>query len=185
MAQPTRTKIHAEEYFQLEVYAENNLIQLIDGEVIVGMPPIPKHQDIVRELTILIGLHARQHGGKMYSSPIELYLDENNVYEPDVLYIKPDGKCEVSEKRLTGAPNLIIEILSPSTAKHDKTTKFDAYQRHGVDEYWIIDPAHDIIDVWTLSDNSLFAHQGAFAIGDEFISATLSESVKVEDIFNL
>ena len=60
---------------------------------------------------------ARKLGGKALTSPIEVYLDENNVFEPDVIYLKPDSQCTVGEKRLTGAPELVVEVLSPSTAK--------------------------------------------------------------------
>ena len=179
--QPT-TRITAESYFQLNDYQQHDLIQLINGEVVIGMPPIPKHQRIVREILVMLTLLARKIGGEAYDSPIELYLDENNVYEPDVLYMSPNSKCKVKAKRLEGAPELVVEVLSPSTARYDKREKFEGYEKHGVQEYWIVDPVHDLIDVWTL-DSGKFVHQGAYSVDDAFISVVLKVDVEVKTLF--
>ena len=136
MVESTRTRINASDYYQLPEYEQHDLIQLIDGEFVIGMPPVLKHQDIVREILILLTLIARQVGGKACDSPIEVYLDDHNVFEPDVLYIKPDnlGIAQQDEKRIVGAPNLVVEVLSPSTAKFDRQDKYQAYEQHGVDD---------------------------------------------------
>jgi Uma2 family endonuclease len=183
MIQPTRTQVRATEYFDLPEYAQHELIQLIDGEVIVGMPPIPRHQDIVRELLVLLTLIARKIGGTVYSAPIEVMLDEVNVFEPDVLYIKPEGRCTVGDKRLTGPPDLVVEVLSPGTAKYDRQQKYQAYQRHGVTEYWIVDPIHETVEVYRLGDAGRFERLGAFSSTDTFESSVLGEMVSVEAIF--
>ncbi|MEM6281948.1 MAG: Uma2 family endonuclease [Chloroflexota bacterium] len=184
MIQPTRTRVRATDYYQLPEYADHDLIQLIDGEVIVSMPPIPKHQDIAGEIFYLFKTIARQSGARTFFSPIEVVLDEHNVFEPDVLYLKPDSACTVGEKRLSGAPDLVVEVLSPGTAKYDRQQKYEAYERHGVGEYWIVDPLHDIIEVWTLGEDGLFKRQGAYAGDDTFKSVTLNEDVSVKAIFN-
>lgn len=183
MIQPTRTRITAADYYQLPEYAQHNLIQLIDGEVIVDMPPIPRHQDIVREILILLAMIARRTGGKAYAAPIEVYLDDHHIFEPDVLYLKPDSQCVVGEKRLTGAPDLVVEVLSPGTAKYDRQEKYRAYQRHGVGEYWIVDPVYAVIEVWTLGADGLFVRQGAYAGDETFASVTLDEVVSVQAVF--
>jgi len=183
MVQPARVRINAENYFSLEEYEQNDLIQLIDGEVVISMPPIPEHQSIVGEILYLLMTIARKLGGKALTSPIEVYLDENNVFEPDVIYLKPDSQCTVGEKRLTGAPELVVEVLSPSTAKYDRQQKYQAYEKHGVHEYWIVDPVHQTIEVWTLNQQGKFERQGAFADDNTFKSATLNEDVDVKAIF--
>ena len=156
MVQPTRTRITAREYYQLPDYKQNDLIQLINGEVIIGMPPMLKHKDIVREILIILALIARKLGGKAYDSPIEVRLDDNNVFEPDVLYIQPDNLAitQQDEKRIVGAPNLVVEVLSPSTAKFDRQEKYQAYEQHGVNEYWIVDPVYEVVEVWNLGQHS-------------------------------
>lgn len=187
MVEAARTRIKASAYYQLPEYEENDLIQLINGEVIIGMPPVLKHQDIVREILILLTMIARQIGGKAYASPVEVRLDENNVFEPDVLYIQPDNLAitQQDEKRITGAPNLVVEVLSPGTAKFDRQEKYQAYEQHGVDEYWIVDPVHETVEVWTLGESKRFVRQGAYGITGSFESVTLNTTVSVTAIFNV
>jgi Uma2 family endonuclease len=185
MVQPTRTRINASEYYELPEYNQHDLIQLINGEVIIGMPPIPKHQDIVREILVMLTLLARKFGGKAYASPIEVRLDDNNVFEPDVLYLAPDSNCTVGEKRLIGAPNLVVEVLSPGTAKFDRHEKYQAYEKHGVNEYWIVDPLYEVVEVWNIGEDGIYVRQGAFAGDDTFTSIVLGESISVKAIFNV
>lgn len=187
MVESTRTHIKAGDYFQLPEYEQHDLIQLIDGEVVIGMPPVLKHQAIVGEILFLLMMIARKSGGKALTSPVEVYLDDDNVFQPDVLYIKPDNLAiaQGDEKRIAGAPNLIVEVLSPSTARFDRQEKYQAYERHGVGEYWIVDPVHETVEVWNLDEAGRYLRQGAFAGEDTFESAVLGERVSVKAIFNV
>lgn len=183
MAQ-AKTHILESQYIQLPEYQEHDFIQLINGEVVIGMPPILKHQAIVRELIVFFTLIARQTGGTAFTAPTEVMLDDLNVYEPDVLYLTPDTNCRLEAKRIVGAPELVVEVLSPSTAKYDRREKYQAYQEHGVDEYWIVDPVHDVVEVFQLN-GKLFNRLGAFADDDTFDSRPLQTSMNVEDLFNV
>lgn len=178
-----RTRLSAAEYYQLPEYQQHDLIQLIDGEVIIGMPPKLRHQYIVGKVFYLLMTIANQRDGQAFVAPTEVYLDEDNVYEPDVIYLKPDTACRSEDRGLVGAPDFVVEILSPSTAKYDRQQKYDAYQRHGVGEYWIVDPAYDVIEVWTLGEDGTFKRQGAYAGDDTFPSKTLGTDVAVKAIF--
>ena len=187
MMQSTNIRINATEYYQLPEYKEHDLIQLINGEVVISMPPILKHQDIVREILIILALIARKLGGKAYDSPIEVRLDDHNIFEPDVLYIQADNLAITQQdvKRIVGAPNLVVEVLSPSTAKFDRQEKYQAYEKCGVQEYWIVDPVYEVVEVWNLSEAGHYIRQGAFADDDSFKSIVLSENISVKAIFNL
>ena len=178
MAEQIKTRIAADEYFQLPEYAEHDLIQLIEGEVLIDMPPILRHQKIVIEIIFFLRTLVQTLGGEVYTSPAEVYLDEYNVYEPDVFYLKPNSSATEEVKRVVGAPDLVVEVLSPSTAKRDRQQKYLGYERHGVGEYWIVDPVHDTIEVWTNSGTS-FIRQGAFGRDDTFDSAILGATVTV------
>lgn len=185
MVQQTQTRINVDDYYQLPEYEQHDLIQLIDGEVVIGMPPILKHQRIVRDILVLLTLFAQQHGGEAYDSPVEVRFDEYNVFEPDVLYIKPDNleSTQQDEKRIVGAPDLVVEVLSPSTAKKYREQKYKAYQRHRVGEYWIVDPLHDVIEVWTLGEDGEFKRQGAYDRDDTFNSVTLkNKTITVKEL---
>jgi len=182
MTLPIKIRILAREYYQLSDYEEHDFIQLIDGEVMIGRSLTLKHQAIVRDLLLLLGLIARETGGTAFTAPTEVYLDVHNVYEPDVLYLTPDTECRLEEKRIVGAPDLVVEVLSPSTAKYDRQEKYEAYQQYEVNEYWIVDPVHEVVEVWQL-ENKRFKRMGAFANNDVFESRPLAVIVNVKDIF--
>jgi Uma2 family endonuclease len=129
----------------------------------------------------------RKLNGKAFTSPVEVYLDENNVFEPDVVFVAPDNLdiARQDEKRIIGAPNLVVEVLSSSTAKFDRQGKYQAYEQHGVTEYWIVDPVYEVLEVWNLGDNGRYIRQGAFADEDSFESTVLGEAISVKTIFNV
>jgi Uma2 family endonuclease len=123
-------------------------------------------------------------GGEVFFSPIEVYLDEFNIPQPDLVWVAANSICKIEEFRLVGAPDLVIEILSPSTAKRDKTDKFKLYEKHGTREYWLVDPEYSNIEVWRRGASG-FERQGVYGIGDTFESAALGgKTVEVTPIFN-
>lgn len=179
----TETRTTAETYFDLPAYASEPLIQLIDGEVVIGVPPLLRHQDIVGNIYSLLRAYAKQHGGLAYFAPAEIVLDDTNVYEPDALYVSPEPICTVQAKRILGPPDLVAEVLSPSSVKHDRETKYKAYERHGVREYWIADPLNTYVDVFVLQGGA-FVKQGLYVPGDTFASTVLAgQTVTVADLF--
>jgi Uma2 family endonuclease len=187
MVDATRTRIKAGNYYQLPEYEQHDLIQLIDGEVVIGMPPILKHQTIVKKIMALLIQTEASQGGIAFVAPTEVYLDENNVYEPDVVFVTPANLAitQQDEKRIVGAPDLVVEVLSPSTAKFDRQEKYQAYEQAGVGEYWIVDPLHETIEVWTLGESKQFLRQGAYGKTGTFQSVTLGTAVTVKAIFDV
>lgn len=176
-------QITAETYYQLPEYEQHDLIQLIEGEVFTDVPPKPYHQTVTLNIAVIFRGVAAASGGKAYIAPVEVYLDERNIYEPDVLYLLPDSRCKVEEKRLTGPPDLVVEVLSPSTAKYDRDQKFQAYERHEVSEYWIVDPHHRYLEAWTLQDGA-YHKIGVFAARDTFDSPVLKQTLQIDEIFS-
>lgn len=173
-----KTRITARDYFQLP--ETNTPTELIDGELIVHPPPVPLHQRLVRRLMFLVD--KLMSGGEIFCAPIAVYLDEDNVPEPDIVWLAPNSRCKVEEKQLVGAPELVIEVLSPSTAKYDKQGKFHAYEKHRVLEYWLVDPTHQLVEVWR-HDEKRFVRFGVFGGDDTFISSVLGD--KAVDLHGL
>lgn len=184
MVQPTRTRINAEDYYLLPEYEQNDLIQLIDGVVVLGSANTTRHQQAAGNVLFMLVGVSRQKGGEALPGPIEVYLDEHNIFEPDVLYVAPNSACEIGEKRLTGPPDLVVEVLSPRTARHDRQQKYAAYERHGVREYWIVDPVHALVEVWINTDDG-FDRLGAFGGDDTFTSTVLAEEIAASVIFDV
>lgn len=182
MAIQSQSRISASTYYQLPEYQQEDGIELIQGEVILELPPNPSHQEIVGEILYWLMTIARRIRGHAFTSPIEVYFDEYNIFEPDALFLLPDSSCQIEEKRLVGAPDLVVEVLSPSTAKYDRQEKYQIYEQHGVGEYWIVDPIYQVVEVWVLKDDA-FVRQGAYGIEDTVLCSTLNESILVADIF--
>jgi Uma2 family endonuclease len=130
---------------------------------------------------VLLKQVARERGGRVFVSPLDVHLDEINVPQPDLIYLAPDSRCVVAEKRLVGAPDLLVEVLSPGSVKRDRSEKFLLYERYGVREYWIIDPRDQLVEVWQLREGR-FSLLGAFAIGETFDSPLVG-TVEVARLF--
>ncbi len=134
--------------------------ELIHGEEIMSPSPTLSHQLLSSRLFKLIERLAP--GGIVLYAPVDVYLDEANVVQPDVLWVAEGGACKpVEGKYLRGAPDLTAEILSPGTALRDKKDKFRLYEKFGVREYWIIDPDEAFLEIWA-------PREGHFVLVDVF-----------------
>lgn len=153
---------------------------LIDGEIIVS-PPSLEHQDLVLKLAVL--LNQLTQAGKVMIAPVDVVLDEYNTVQPDVLWIAPDSACVREQgKYLRGAPDLVIEVLSPSTARQDRGKKFTLYQRYGISEYWMIDPDAQFVEVW-VRQGELLMRVGDYGEDERFTSHTLGVDVILTNVF--
>jgi Uma2 family endonuclease len=128
--------------------------ELIDGEHVVTPTPNRKHQAVSGNLLGLIWSHLQQHPvGRVYSAPFDVILSNFDVVEPDLLYISRQRFAEIETSPwVKGAPNLVVEIGSPASRKRDATVKRRLYEGFGVEEYWLVDPELDTIDVYRSVD---------------------------------
>lgn len=147
----TQIKFTYQDYKSLSE-SETERYELLEGELVMVPPPDPEHQDIVGNLFRLLSEHVRQQRlGKVYVAPLDVVLgerDEEDVVQPDIIYISPQRKGIITEKEIRGAPDLVVEVLSPSTAQRDRTLKKKLYARYGVAEYWIVDPKAQAVEVY-------------------------------------
>jgi Uma2 family endonuclease len=121
--------------------------EVIDGELTVTPAPVPSHQRLIVKLVHILESHAQANGlGNVYCAPLDVVLEETNVLEPDVLFVSSSRLSIVGEKRIQGAPDLVVEILSKGTLKRDRVTKKELYARFGVKHYWIVDPFAEEIE---------------------------------------
>ena len=175
-----QTQITAAEFLQLP---EASLpTELIDGEIIVSPAPKVSHQNTVFTTTKVVETIGSQ--GKVHLAPIDVYLDDLNVVQPDVMWNGSESQCIlVEDSYFRGAPDLVVEVLSPSTALRDKQAKFRLYEKYGVREYWIIEPTAQYVEVWVHADEKFTLH-GVFGTSDSFTSQILgAKQVSVAAIF--
>jgi Uma2 family endonuclease len=131
--------------------------EIIDGEHYVTPSPNLRHQRIARKLLSLLDAHVTaQHLGEVFMAPFDVVLTDLDIVEPDLFYISAARAAIVTDQNVRGAPDLVIEVLSPSTHKTDEVTKRKLYDRCGVLEYWVIDPELETVKVYRRSE-------GAFA----------------------
>ncbi len=129
--------------------------EIIDGEHYVSPPPVIRHQRNLLKLSHLLQNYLDEHTvGEILFAPVSVLLSEFNVFEPDLIYLSNERRQQLTLKNLQGAPDLVVEILSPSTRSRDERLKRVVYQRTGAREYWIIDPDQNVVDVyrWDTAD---------------------------------
>jgi Uma2 family endonuclease len=131
--------------------------ELIDGEHLMSPAPNTKHQRIVVNLSWRIRAFLEHHSlGSVYVAPLDVVFSDFDVAEPDVLYVSAEReKLLGTDRNLSGAPDLVVEVLSPSTAHIDQGRKRWLYERYGVREYWIVDPEKETVKVYRLAKGSL------------------------------
>src|SRR5688572_16883491 len=141
-------KLTYEDYLQFPEDGKRH--ELIDGEHYVTPTPNLKHQAISRNLAGLIWSYLQQRPiGRVYAAPLDVIFSDFDVVEPDVLYISHERRAKLPASQwVKGAPDLVVEIGSPSTRKRDETTKRRLYERFDVGEYWVIDPELETIKVF-------------------------------------
>ncbi len=133
-----------EDYLQLE---EGLLAQLIDGELIMSPAPTTQHQRVLRSLFRAFDQFGNV--GEAFFSPIDLYLNDKNVLQPDLIFISDENKSIVSDKGIVGPPEIVVEVISPSNSFVDRNTKKRKYLEFGVKEYWVVDPGNKTLEIYT------------------------------------
>ena len=130
--------------------------QLIEGEL-VNMAPAPNlfHQTIGSNIVSAIAPYLTAHPiGRMYFAPTDVYLTDTNVFQPDVLFVRREHLSILKEDGVHGAPDFVVEILSPHTARYDINAKREVYARCGVEELWLVYPKAKRIDIYLLQRNA-------------------------------
>lgn len=123
--------------------------QLIEGELVMSPSPTVYHQQILGNVfSILRNIARKNNLGLVLPAPMDVYFDEHETYQPDIIFVSKERKNIIGEKKINGAPDLVIEILSEASAYYDLKHKKNIYEKYGVKEYWIADPMDKSIEVF-------------------------------------
>jgi len=145
----TKIKFTYKDYKSLPE-SETRRYELMEGELIMVPSPNEYHQRVSGGLEFILRAFVEgKNLGRVYYAPLDVHLGED-VVQPDILFISRERFSIITEEEIQGAPDLVVEILSPATAERDQTYKKTLYARHGVREYWIVDPEEKAITVMTL-----------------------------------
>lgn len=164
MALPAEKKHYT--YADYLEWDEPGRYELVNGVPVALASPSDTHQEIVAELTRQLGNFLEGKKCRVYPAPFDVRLfekdedspdDVDSVFQPDLMVVC--DKSKVDRRGVHGAPDLVIEVLSPSTARHDRLVKLNQYQLAGVREYWIVSPEEQTAQVFLLDDNTLRPHE--------------------------
>jgi len=161
--------------------------ELIDGFIKTMSPsPTKTHQTISSNLHRIISAYLFRKKCKVFYAPFDVRLPKNGEKEGKDIYsvVQPDlciicDPAKLDERGCLGAPDMIIEIVSPNNSKHDVKTKFELYQSHGVKEYWIVFPYESTIYVYLLDENNMYKNTGVFA-QDEKVKVNILDDLFID-----
>ena len=158
-----QTSLHPKSILEVwEALPEGTLCQLINNKLIMSPAPKDIHQEILNLINVRIFILTEKNKiGEIRISPYDVHLSNQNILQPDILFIKNENLYKIKEKGLVGAPDLVIEILSPSTSQIDYEDKKSVYERFGVTEYFIVDPNSKSVDSYFLK-NGQYEEQKSF-----------------------
>ena len=128
---------------------EDERYELLDGDLMMVPAPNLKHQRVQFRLGQKLGQFILDHKlGEFFYAPCDVYLSDTNVVQPDLLFVSREREHLLSDgQKVRGAPDLVVEILSPSSEDTDRGAKYELYGRHGVTEYWLVDPIAETISI--------------------------------------
>jgi Uma2 family endonuclease len=158
--------------------------ELLNGELIMPPSPGTAHQRVSQRLGRRLGVFVEERSlGEVFAAPTDVVLSDANVLQPDLLFVSTEQEHIITPENIRGAPDLVVEILSPSTASRDWRDKHDLYAEHGVREYWVVDP--DAQRVWVMVQrDGVFDEVGVYGRGDVLTSPTVKDfTVNLDEIF--
>ncbi len=167
-----RVRYTYEDYCQLP---DDKRYELIDGEFYEMAPsPITVHQRLLLTLARLMADWVDGHKlGEVLVAPYDVILSDNDTFQPDILFVSEARRSIITHRACEGAPDLVVEILSPSTSQRDLGIKRERYALFGVREYWIVDPVANSLEILVLRDGeyvSLGVHTGEASLASEVLA---------------
>jgi Uma2 family endonuclease len=150
---PETVPLHEIDKLTYEDYAlipdDGRRHEILDGDHVMSPAPRTKHQRVVGALYADLYRHVRDHGlGEVFVAPFDVLLTEHDIVQPDLCFVPVDRRMIVNEMNCEGVPTLMVEVISPSTRRRDLVDKRKLYERRGVAEYWVADPAVDSVQVF-------------------------------------
>lgn len=154
MAVAVANQLTYEDYLALP--DDGKRYQILEGELFVSPAPSTRHQRLLGRLHLEIGTFLLEKPlGEVLLAPCDVLLDEKDIVQPDLIYVARDHAEQVEERYVAGAPDLVVEILSPSTRRLDEVLKRRRYAHFGIGEYWIVDAEIDVVKVYRRAGDAL------------------------------
>ena len=148
-----KTRLTYEDYLQFP--EERRRHEIIDGDHYLSAAPFVSHQRVSRNLMLHLHRHFHRTGlGEVLHAPVAVVFSQSDVVEPNLVVVLNEHASRIRREAIEGVPDLVVEIVSPSTAYRDRGLKLDLYQKSGVPEYWIVDPERRVVQQYVLTDGA-------------------------------
>jgi Uma2 family endonuclease len=161
--------------------------ELIDGEHFVTPAPALRHQELSARLLVALRVQLQIcRAGRAFAAPVDVVLSDHDVVEPDLLYVSGGRRERLAEDAVHGAPDLVVEILSPSTRRTDEVGKLRLYARFDIREYWLVDPDANVVTVYRRAGDGTFPQTAELtSAGDDVLQTPLLPdfSLKLRELF--
>lgn len=175
---------HRFTYSDYEKLEEGAPVQLIRGELVNWPSATPRHQAVSGTILCELYQYVRARSlGTILAAPIDVFLSDLETYQPDIIFIAEERREIIGSRKIEGAPDLVIEILSPSTAYYDMKQKKQTYEYSGVREYWIVDPIEMAVEIYELRDDIFIFTQYRAGTGTLHSHVVEGFSISAETIF--
>ncbi len=179
MPETTVARVSVREFLELDIFEEGYFYELLNGEIVKRSSPSTDHQRASFNLSLIFGNYVKDKElGTCFAAPFDVALDDTNLVQPDLLFVSAARASIVTENCVEGAPDLVVEILSPGTFKADRSDKMQLYRRFGIAEYWILDPKNRSVEVYNLHGGEY--RLASFAIEAGEVASAVLEGLKVE-----
>ncbi len=148
-----------EDYYKLD---DDQRYEVIGGQLLMAPAPTLWHQDWLMDLAVLLRQHIRKnHLGRLFIAPVDVVLDDENTVQPDLVFVASANTGILRQRAIFGAPDLLVELVSPASVRRDRYVKKELYARFGVKEYWIGDPANASMEIFALQKGRYESHCAA------------------------
>lgn len=155
--------------------------EILDGELVVTPAPGPPHQRATFDLSLALHRILSPHAEVFNPSP-DVILSPTRVVIPDVVAVREERLHLVTGRGIEGAPDLVVEVLSPTSSRRDRHRKATLYARVEIPEYWIVDPRAKVVEVYALGDRG-YCQDGEYRLGDRLASVTFALEAEVAGVF--
>lgn len=162
-----------------ELPNDGNRYQILEGELDVTPAPTPRHQAVSRNLHRILDRHVVDHAlGQIFYAPIDVILSATTITQPDIIFIATGREAIITERAVEAPPDLVVEILSPSSVRTDRGIKSALYARFGVRHYWLVDPATRSVEMFELAGGG-YVRSGTFA-NDDYAGTSLFPGLEID-----
>ena len=175
-----------EEFRQMEFDGNDNFYyELINGEIVKKSAPSPRHQELSSNTYDILKNYIKKNNlGKLFYAPIDVFLDQYCVPQPDLVFVSTPNAHHITKHGIECVPDLVVEVISPSSVIRDRIEKKNIYENFGVKEFWLIDPQNEEVEIYFLENKRYELLSAASRIEGELKSNIFADlKIDLKEIF--